>query len=107
MQKIEMREWVAQLEAIIDAKLIKWRKVPKVENGESLQLAWQWEQTRLSMFIFWEDQKELVTFFFSSPRIDHSFRWHGLNDKTFDKIMDRVGNLAQVTMYPPMDMATD
>lgn len=103
MDKIDMREWVASLEEIIDNKLNKWRKIPKVENGEAVQLAWQWEQTRLSMNIFWEDHKEGVNVEYTSPRTDHSFRWHGLNDKTFNKIMDRTGNLAQTTMYPAID----
>lgn len=98
-----MREWVCSLEEVIDNKLKKWRKIPKVENGESLQLAWQWEQTRISMNIFWEDHKEMIFLEYTSPRIDHSYRWHGLDDGTFNKMMDRVGNLAQVTMHPPID----
>lgn len=103
MTKIDMRDWIASLEEVIDNKLNKWRKIPKVENGESVQLAWQWDQTRLSMNIFWEDQKENVNLYYGSPRTDHAYRWHGLNDLTFNKIMDRVGNLAQVAMYPPID----
>lgn len=100
MDKIGMREWVASLEEIIDNKLKKWRKVPKVENGESVQLAWQWEQTRLSLNVFWEDHKEGVNLSYTSPRTDHSYRWNGLTDGTFNRIMDRAGNLAQVAMYP-------
>lgn len=98
-----MRDWVATLEGFIDGKLFKWRKIPKVENGASVQLAWQWEQTRISMNIFWKDGMELAVFSFTSPLIDHVYRLFGLTDKTFDKIMDRVGNLAQVTMYPLID----
>jgi len=106
MDKIDMRDWIASLEEIIDNKLKKWRKSPKVENGEAVQFAWQWEQTRISMNVFWEDHKETVNLSYTSPRADHFFRWHGLTDGTFNNIMDRVGNLAQVTMYPtiiPMD----
>lgn len=103
MDKFGMREWVASLEEVVDNKLKKWRKIPKVENGESVQLAWQWEQTRISMNVFWEDHKETVNLFYTSPRIDHSYRWHALSDQTFNRIMDRVGNLAQVTMYPTID----
>lgn len=98
-----MREWLCSLEQIIDNKLKKWRKIPKVENGESVQFAWQWDQTRIGMNIFWEDHKELVSLSYTSPRIDHDYRWHGLSDQTFNRIMDRVGNLAQVTMHPPID----
>ncbi len=74
-----------------------------MENGESVQLAWQWEQTRISMNIFWEEKKETVHLSCTSPRTDHDYRWHGLTDNTFNKIMDRVGNLAQTTMYPAKD----
>lgn len=103
MNKVDMREWIASLEEVIDNKMKKWRKIPKVENGESVQLAWQWEQTRISMNIFWEEKKEIVHMSYTSPRTDHDYRWHGLTDSTFNKIMDRVGNLAQVTMYPTID----
>lgn len=103
MQKFDMREWVCSLEEIIDNKLNKWRKVPKVENGESVQLAWQWEQARFSLNVFWEDHKETICLEYTSPRTDHSYRWHGLSDATFNKVVDRVGNLAQVAMHPPID----
>lgn len=103
MDKIGMRDWVSSIEEIIDNKLNKWRKIPKVENGEAVQLAWQWEQTRISMNIFWQDHKENVNLSYTSPRTDHSFRWHSLTDGTFNKIMDRVGNLSQMAMYPLVD----
>lgn len=103
MDKIDMRDWIAQIEAVIDVKLKKWRKILKVENGEAVQMAWQWEQTRISMNVFWENKKELVIFNYTSPRTDHDYRWHDLNEKTFNRIIDRVGNLAQVTMHPPID----
>lgn len=103
MDKISMRDWVASLEEVIDNKLKKWRKENKIENGESVQLRWQFEQTHIHLDIFWEDKKESVNFKYMSPRIDHSYQWDGLTDKTFNRIMDRVGNLAQVTMYPPID----
>lgn len=103
MHKVDMREWVASLEEVIDNKLKKWRKIPKVENGEAVQLAWQWEQTRISIDIFWEDKKETVNFSYTSPRTDHFHRWHGLDDKSFNQIMDRIGNLAQITMHPVID----
>ena len=103
MDKADMREWICSLETVIDNKLKKWRKGLKVENGEAVQLHWQWEQTHLQINIFWEHSKETVKLKYASPRGDFGFFWHGLNDKTFNKVMDRVGNLAQVTMYPPQD----
>lgn len=97
-----MRDWVASLEEVIDNKLTKWLKIPKFENGESVQLRWQYEQTHVQLDIFWEDQKELVSLHYVSPRIDHGYRWSGLSDRTFNKVCDRIGNLAQITLYPPI-----
>ncbi len=103
MNKIDMREWVASLEGILDNKLKKWRKHYRIEDGEAIQLEWQFEQTRMQLDIFWEDKQETILLSYTSPRIDHSYRWHGLTDKTFNKVMDRIGKLAQVTMSPPID----
>lgn len=103
MDKISMQDWVASIEEILDNKLGNWKKDRRVENNESVQLRWSWVQTHVQLDIFWEDKKETVNLQYMSPRITHSYRWHGLNDKTFNKIMDRVGNLAQVTMHPPID----
>lgn len=98
-----MREWVASLEGIVDNKLRKWRKENPIENGEAVHLRWQFEQTHIQIDIFWEDRKETVMLKLIGPRSSHDFMWHGLDDKTFNKVMDRVGNLAQVVMYPPVD----
>lgn len=103
MEKFDMRGWVSALEEICDNKLRKWRKENKIENGESVHLQWQYEQTHFRIDIFWEDKKESVRLKYLSPRITHEYLWHGLDDRTFNKVMDRVGNLAQVTMHPPID----
>lgn len=103
MEKIAMREWLAALEMIVDNKLKKWRKETKIENGENVHLRWQFEQTHIQLDIFWEDGQETVNLKYLSPRVDHSYLWHGLSDKSFNRVMDRVGNLAQVTMYPVID----
>lgn len=103
MEKIAMREWVSSLEEIIDNKLRKWRKENPIENGEAVHLRWQFEQTHVHLDIFWQDKKETVSMKYLSPRASHEYLWHGLDDRTFNKVMDRVGNLAQVTMYPPID----
>jgi hypothetical protein len=102
MEKIDMRNWVSSLESVIDNKLRKWRKENKIENGEVVQLRWQFEQSHIHLDIFWHDKAEIAHLQFFSPRTDHSFRWHDLNDVTFNRIMDRVGNLAQITMHPPV-----
>jgi hypothetical protein len=98
-----MREWVSSLESIVDNKLRKWKKESRIENGECVQVEWQFEQTHIIMDIFWLDSEETVKLHYFGPRAHHSFIWHGLTDKTFNKVQDRVGNLAQVTMHPPID----
>lgn len=103
MNKQDMRDWVASLEEFIDHKLKKWRKEQKIENGEAIQLRWQFEQTHIILDIFWEDDKETVSFRFLSPRVSHQFAWHGLNDKTLNRVLDRAGNLAQIVMHPVID----
>lgn len=107
MTKIEMREWVASLEEMIDNKLKKWRKTPKVENGESVQLRWTWEQTHIQLNIFWENHQEAVHMMYLGPRMTHSYHWNGLNDKTFNMVTDRVGNLSVIAMHPIIDPAVD
>lgn len=98
-----MRDWVCSLEEVLDKKLKKWKKENKIENGEAVHLRWQYEQTHVQIDIFWEDKKETVSLKYLSPRANHDFLWHGLDEKTLNKVMDRVGNLAQITMHPPID----
>ena len=103
MQRIDMKEWLVDLETMVDTKLKKWDKHRRWENGESVHFLWQWEQTLIKMDVFWEDGKETVRLKFMSPRGDHDFMWHGLDAKTFNNIQDRVGNLSMTTMHPPID----
>ena len=103
MDKIGMREWVASLEEVIDNKLKKWDKTHKWENGEVVHLEWAWEKVHIYIDVFWEDGKETVTLNLKSPRANYDFLWHGLNNQTFNRVMDRVGNIAQTIMYPPVE----
>lgn len=103
MDKYKMREWTAALEEVLDKKLKKWKKHGKMENGEAISMTYQYEQTYVNITIFWEDHKEVVKLQYLSPRADHFFHWNGLNDKSLNLIMDRVGNLAQMTMHPIID----
>lgn len=103
MDKITMREWISSLEEAIDRKLKKWIKESRIENGEVVQVEWQFEQTHIILDIFWHDKEETIHMQYLAPRAKHQFTWHGLTEKSFDKVMDRVGNLAQVTMHPPID----
>src|ERR1041384_2543610 len=102
-----MRNWVASLEEVVDRQLVKWIKGPRIENGEAVQMKWQFEQTHIIVDIFWEDYKETIHFQYLNPRSSHRHEWHGLNSNTFNRVMDRVGNLAQITMYPPIDSELD
>lgn len=103
MDKIGMRDWVTSLEGVVDNKLRKWRKENKIENGEVVHLRWQFEQTHIQLDVFWKDNMECVNLKYISPRVDQSFQWHGLDDVTFNRVMDRVGNLGMITMHPPID----
>ncbi len=103
MKKYEMREWIISLEGILDHKLKVWKKESRIENGECVQIEWQFEQTHIVLDIFWQDSEELVHLAYFGPRAKHSYTWHGLTDRTFNKIQDRVGNLSQITMHPPID----
>ncbi len=103
MDKAGMREWVISLEEMMTNKLKTWDKHRKWENGEAVHLLWQWEQTLIKLDVFWEDKKETVKLYFLNPRQTHEFMWHGLTDKTFNNVQDRVGNLAMSVMHPPID----
>ncbi len=103
MDKASMREWVISLETMVGNKLSKWDKHRKWENGEAVHLMWQWEGTITKLDIFWEDAKEVVRLKFMGPREDHDFMYDGLTDKTFNKVQDRIGNLAMSVMHPAID----
>ncbi len=98
-----MRLWVGSIEEAIDKKLIKWKKAHTIENGEAVQLKWEFLQTQIVLYVFWENNKEAVHFQYLSPRASFRFEWPGLTGNTFTRVMDRVGNLAQITMWPPTD----
>lgn len=99
-----MRDWVSSLEEIIDNKLKKWKKESRIENGEVVQVEWQFEQTHIILDIFWHDGEELIHLALFSPRDKHNFTWHGLTDRTFNKVQDRIGNLLTVMLNPPLDI---
>lgn len=98
-----MRDWIANVEKYVDEKLKKWEKGNKIENGEAVHLRWQFEQTHIIIDIFWPNNKERVHFQYIGPRVSNRWEWDDLNDRTLNKIIDRVGNLAQITMHPPDD----
>ena len=98
-----MREWVTLLEEAIDNKLRKWRKSNTVENPGAVNFQWQFEQTLMVLAIVWINNHETVTFHCIGPSACHRYIYYGLNRKTFNRVCDRVGNLAQLVMHPPVD----
>lgn len=104
MEKFSFKEWATVLGAAIDKKLAKWLKGPRIENGEAFHFGWQFEQTHMFLDIFWEDGKEAVHFTYVGPRATQRFEWHKLDKNVINRIMDKVGNLAQVTMHPYKDL---
>lgn len=103
MDKIQMREWISILEGEIDDRLKTWKKESRIENGEAVQIEWQFEQTHVLIDIFWRDGMESAHLKLFSPRSSYSFIWHGLTDQTYHRIMDRVGNLTLYMMNPPIE----
>lgn len=103
MDKISMREWVSSLEELIDNQFKTWKKESRIENGEAVQIEWQFEQAHIVIDVFWRDGQELVILNLFAPRIKHTFTWHGLNEQTKNRVLDRVGNLAQYILHPPID----
>jgi hypothetical protein len=103
MEKTLMRDWIAALEVMVNNKLTRWDRQRKWENGEVVHLMWQWEQTIMKLDIFWQDEKEIIRLKYFSPHEDHDYMWNGLNNSTFNKVQDRIGNLAMRTVHPPID----
>lgn len=104
MNKIEMRDWVSALEQVVENKLKGWKKESRIENGECVQIEWQFEQTHIIIDIFWHDHEELVKLHIFGPRVNHGFTWHGLTNRTFNKVQDRIGNMIGFILNPPLDI---
>lgn len=98
MTKLEMREYLADLETRIDAILKKWKKIARIENGEVVQMEWQFEQVRIMLDVFWLDTDEAIELDCRSPRIRWDHRWKGLTQETATRVMDRIGNFAQIVL---------
>ena len=96
MDKQTMREYVAAAETRIDDRLNKWKKISRIENGDVVQIEWQFEQSRIMLNIFWYDADEHVSITCSSPSITWQHTWNNLDPMTMTKVMDRIGNFAQI-----------
>lgn len=96
MKKIAMREYLVDLETRIDEMLKKWKKVSRVENGEVVQIVWQFEQSFIAIDIYWLDGDEAIEIECKRPRMKTEHKWRGLTLSTLTRVMDRVGNFAQI-----------
>ncbi len=103
MTKIEMRDWVSSLEGMVDKNLQKWDKHKKWENGENVQLLYQWEQTLIKIDIFWDDKKEMVRLRYIGPRPNHDLWFSGLNNKTFREVQHYTAHWTMALFHPPID----
>jgi hypothetical protein len=100
MDKLEMRNWVASLEGVIDNKLMpKWVKHNKIEEKDNVQLRWQFLQAHFQLDVFWRGDNEVVELQYLSPHTSHSYKWFKLNDDTFNEVQDRIGNIGQRAMW--------
>ncbi len=105
MTKLEMREYLAELETLLDRMLKKWKKESRIENGKAVQVAWQFEQSHIIMDVFWRDNEEKINLFCLNPhRPIREGRWAGLTKETGKKVIDMVGNFAQIVLSEPMRM---
>lgn len=91
-------DWTIELEEMVDTKLKKWKKDDPVRSVQSVQYRWQFHQTHILLDVF----KDVLHFTYHNPRAHQRFEWYGLTDETFDRVQDKVGNLAQITMHPPI-----
>lgn len=96
MEKLAMREKIAELETRADTSLWKWKKSSRIENGEVVQIAWQFEQAHVILDMFWHDDDEHVNLECRTPRMHSMHEWKGFSESVYDNVMDRIGNFAQV-----------
>jgi len=99
MNKLEMREYLAELETDLERMLKKWKKESRIENGEAVQVEWQFQQSHIIVDVFWHDKEERINVYCINPhhRIREG-RWRGLTRETGRKVMDMAGNFAQIVM---------
>ena len=99
MEKIAMREYLADLEARIDEKLKKWKK-ERIENGDKIvHLTWQFESSHIMIDVFWDDEDEFIEVECKLARAPHrDYEFQGLTAETIERVIDRVGNFAMIAM---------
>ena len=98
MNKIAMREYLADLEARIDEKLKKWKK-DKIENGEVVHLTYQFESSHIMIDVFWHDEDEFIEVECKLAKSTHKdYEFDGLTPETIERVIDRIGNFSMVAM---------
>ena len=91
-----MREYIASLETRVDTALKKWKKASRIENGEVVQIEWQFEQALVIIDVFWHDGDEHVLLECRTPRVHSTHEWKGLTDMTVSNVVDRINNFSAV-----------
>lgn len=104
MNKFDAKDWASSLEAMIDAKLPKWEKHRKWENGgDAIHFMWQWEQAVIKLDIFPQDGQQSVRFRYIVPRGGEDWTWSGLNRKTFRRVEHYAAHWYIRTLHPFID----
>ncbi len=98
-----MRDFISELESCVDKSLKLWKKLSHIENGEVVNIVWQFEQSLIIIDVFWKDGDEGVNLQILHPRHRHHYEWSGLSADTIYKVIDRIGNVAQLIMYRKPD----
>lgn len=102
MDKLSMREYIAELETRIDGMLRRWKKESRIENGEAVQIEWQFEQSHIIMNVFWHDKREGINIYCLNPHLQtREGKWKGLDKRSEKSVMDMIGNFAQIVMSMP------
>ena len=93
---------MSDLEDRIDKSLKKWKKFTRIEDKNLAQFEWQFGLARVIVDCFW-GTNERIKLECHCSRIDWKHEWDGLTGKTAQKVMDRIGNFAQIVASTPDD----
>lgn len=104
MNKVDIKDWVASLEAMIDKKLAKWDKHRRWENGgDPIHFMWQWEHVIIKLDVFVMECQQGIRLRYIGPCIYEDQVLHGLTKKTFRQAEHYAAHWDILTMHPPID----
>jgi hypothetical protein len=93
-----MREYLAELETVVDRMLKRWKKETRIENGKAVHLEWQFEQSHIIINVFWQENEHIYVICLNPHMTPRQRDWMGLTKKTEKQVMDLIGNFAQIVM---------